>query len=60
MTITATEDKTESHETEATRVLIVDDHELLRDGMRQLIIRQPDLEVCGEAATEAELDLLPA
>lgn len=39
---------------QATRVMIVDDHELLRDGMRQLISRQPDLEVCGEAASGPE------
>jgi DNA-binding NarL/FixJ family response regulator len=34
-------------------VLIVDDHELLRDGMRLMIGNEPDLEVCGEAADEA-------
>jgi DNA-binding NarL/FixJ family response regulator len=37
-----------------TRVMIVDDHELLRDGLRQLIIRQPNLQVCGEASNERE------
>lgn len=36
------------------RVLIVDDHELLRVGLRLLINNQQDLEVCGEAADEAE------
>lgn len=41
-------------ETQKTRVLIVDDHELLRDGLRQLIDRQPNLAACGEAATESE------
>jgi len=38
----------------ATRVMIVDDHELLRDGLRQLIGRQPNLVVCGEASNEHE------
>jgi len=37
-----------------TRVLIVDDHELLRDGLRALLGSDPGLEVCGEAADEAE------
>lgn len=38
----------------ATRVLIVDDHELLRQGMRLMIANEPGLEVCGEAVDEAE------
>ena len=37
-----------------SRVLIVDDHELLRDGMRLLIDNEPGLAVCGDAASEAE------
>jgi DNA-binding NarL/FixJ family response regulator len=37
-----------------SRVLIVDDHALLRDGMRLMINNEPDLLVCGEAASEAE------
>lgn len=32
-----------------TSVLIVDDHELIRDALRRMIARQPDLTVCGEA-----------
>jgi DNA-binding NarL/FixJ family response regulator len=36
------------------RVLIVDDHELLRVGLRLLINTQQDLKVCAEAADEAE------
>lgn len=34
-------------------VLIVDDHELLRLGLRLMIDAEPDLEVCGEVASEA-------
>lgn len=37
-----------------TRVMIVDDHELMREGLRQLISRQANLEVCGEASNERE------
>ena len=32
-----------------TRILIVDDHPMMRDGLRQLIANEPDLEVSGEA-----------
>jgi DNA-binding NarL/FixJ family response regulator len=38
-----------------TRVLIADDHELIRRGLRQLIERHPGWEVCGEAATGAQV-----
>jgi len=31
------------------RILIVEDHTLLRDGLRALLAREPDLEVAGEA-----------
>jgi DNA-binding NarL/FixJ family response regulator len=31
------------------RVLIVDDHPIVRQGLRRLIEAEPDLEVCGEA-----------
>jgi DNA-binding NarL/FixJ family response regulator len=36
-----------------TRVLIVDDHPLVREGLRDLVDSQPDLVVCGEAADGA-------
>ncbi len=36
------------------RVLIVDDHDLFREGLRQLIETDPDVEVVGEAATGQE------
>lgn len=32
-----------------TRILIVDDHALFRDGLKMLINHEPDLEVAGEA-----------
>jgi len=37
-----------------TRILIVDDHPLVRAGFAQLIGDCPDLEVCGEAGDMAE------
>lgn len=36
------------------RVLIVDDHPLVRQGVSTLISQQPDLTVCGEAASAHE------
>lgn len=33
------------------RILIVDDHALMRRGLAALIDNEPDLIVCGEAAT---------
>ena len=38
----------------AIRVLIVDDHSVVREGLRMLLARDPDLEVVGEAADGAE------
>jgi DNA-binding NarL/FixJ family response regulator len=35
------------------RVLVVDDHPLMREGVAQWIQRAPDLEVCGEADSAA-------
>lgn len=47
-----------------TRVLLADDHAILRKGVRMLIASQPDLEVVGEAkngreAVEEALRLVP-
>jgi DNA-binding NarL/FixJ family response regulator len=36
------------------RVLIVDDHSIVREGLRMLLARDPDLEVVGEAANGEE------
>jgi DNA-binding NarL/FixJ family response regulator len=38
----------------ATRVLLVDDHELIRNGLRRSFERQDDFEVVGEAGTVRE------
>jgi DNA-binding NarL/FixJ family response regulator len=37
-----------------THVLIVDDHELLRQGLRMLLNNEPDMKVIGEAVDEAD------
>ncbi|MDY3561842.1 response regulator transcription factor [Gemmata sp. JC673] len=37
-----------------TRIVLADDHVILREGLRALISAQPDLEVVGEAASGAE------
>jgi DNA-binding NarL/FixJ family response regulator len=36
------------------RILIVDDHPMMREGLRTLISRERDLTVCGEAETAAQ------
>lgn len=36
------------------RIMIVDDHPIVREGLTLRISAQPDLKVCGEAATEDE------
>ena len=37
------------------RVLIADDHALIREGLRKVFAHEPDMEVAGEGATHAEL-----
>ena len=37
-----------------TRILIVDDHTLVRDGLTTILSRQPDFEVVGEASDGLE------
>ncbi len=39
---------------QSARVLIVDDHELLRNGLAELLDNQPDMQVCGQASGERE------
>jgi DNA-binding NarL/FixJ family response regulator len=36
------------------RILLVDDHPMMRAGLAQIINQQPELEVCGEAGDPAE------
>jgi len=43
-----------SSETRVARILLVDDHPIVRDGLSQLIAGVSDLEVCGEAADGPE------
>jgi DNA-binding NarL/FixJ family response regulator len=38
----------------AYRVVVVDDHPVVRLGLRQLLANEPDLELCGEAEGAAE------
>lgn len=37
------------------RVLVVDDHQIVRMGVRQILEEEPDMEVTGEASNIAEL-----
>ena len=46
------------------RILIVDDHEAVREGVRAILTRRNDIEVCGEAvngqeAIEKSIELRP-
>lgn len=43
-----------------TRILVVDDHAVVREGTRELLERDPTLEVVGEAGTAAEAAHLAA
>jgi DNA-binding NarL/FixJ family response regulator len=50
--------------TEKRRVFLVDDHPVLRDGLKRLLEAEPDLQICGEAensrkAVERISDALP-
>lgn len=42
------------HRGRTTRVLIVDDHPIVREGLASLLSRQTDFEVCGEAGSVQE------
>ena len=45
-------------EYELTRLVIVDDHELTRASLRNMLADEPDIEVVGEAANGREALLL--
>ena len=42
--------QTSAAQNQLTRIMIVDDHELMRYGLKELMAGQPDLTVCGEAS----------
>jgi len=46
--------KTPKNQPTKHRVLLVDDHPLVRRGVADVIAREPDLELCGEAADVSE------
>jgi len=46
--------QTDCHRPGATCILLVDDHPIVRRGLRELIEQEPDLDVCGEAEEVAE------
>ena len=46
--------ETAEHVSSAIRVLCVDDHRIVRDGISLIISRQPDMEVVGSAASGEE------
>ena len=47
--------------TKKSKVFLVDDHAVLRGGMRRLIEMEPDFQVCGEASDAIEaLEKLPS
>jgi DNA-binding NarL/FixJ family response regulator len=52
----SSDDKTQGGSDPAakSRVFLVDDHAMFREGMRQLIEREPDLTVCGDVADADE------
>jgi DNA-binding NarL/FixJ family response regulator len=51
--------KARKGQTAKTRLLILDDHPMMREGLAQLINNEPDLTVCGQAGTAVEgLDMV--
>ena len=39
---------------EPRRILIVDDHPIVRQGIESLLAQEPDLSICGEAESAGE------
>ncbi len=54
MSLDASRAEPQARDQRAIRILVVDDHPLLRDGIAALIEGQPDMEVVGEAADGRE------
>ena len=54
MTIAAEPTHTQATRSATIRLLLVDDHELVRVGLRTLVEAEPDFEVVGEASNVAE------
>jgi DNA-binding NarL/FixJ family response regulator len=54
LNIVSTQTVVSAHPLAKRRVLIVDDHPIVRQGLKRMIEAEPDLEVCGEAATESQ------
>jgi len=48
-------EKTQALSTQLLRILVVDDHDLVRQGLRSMLDTQPGWAVCGEAGTGHEL-----
>lgn len=40
--------------TDVVRIVLVDDHAILRDGLRSVLEREPDLTIVGEASSRGE------
>jgi len=51
--MTSVTKRQETVETSKLRVFVVDDHPIVRQGLAQMINREPDLTVCGEAEQAA-------
>src|SRR5215831_2153927 len=54
MTITQNEDLGKSSMGDKIKVLLVDDHQIVREGLRALLSAAPEIEVAGEASDGRE------
>jgi DNA-binding NarL/FixJ family response regulator len=56
----ATKNELSAARAEVTRILLVDDHPLVREGLAEVLTREPDLMICGEAEDRQQaLKLIP-